>query len=277
MTLTVHLMWPFAPLLLVAGATLASVALYARHYPALIAPLQEVSTPVATPCNTTLSFLDLAQRYGTDKISTHHYDLLYEELLAPLRCKPVKVLEIGLGCDMGYGPGASLRVWLSYFSSVDLHFMEFDGACVAKHQELMHPATIHIGDQGNVTDLHRLINASGGGFDLVLDDGGHRWSQQLTSLDVLIHHALAPGGLYVIEDLLTSGDGGYRDHPIEPAARLSDILHTMMLELHSRSPPLEEDRALLRVVKWVVCSRGICALKTYDERDRLLGRVWPGN
>lgn len=270
----------FFPLLLVVVvATLFSIHIFSRYHTRLIFPaLQSPSSSspslpaVCFPANET--FLYWAQKFDTDKVSTHHYDLLYEELLAPYRCRPTKVLEIGLGCDMVYGAGHSLYVWLNYFTQLDLHFLEYNGACVEKHRASMKPATIHIGDQANVADLSRV----GDGFDIIIDDGGHRWSQQLTSLDFLIHHALKPGGIYVIEDLLTSGDAAYADYPINVAERLARIQHQMMLEYHHATPPLqftEEDKALLKVVKWISCATGICVLKTYDETDGRLNRRWP--
>jgi hypothetical protein len=108
----------------------------------------------------------------------------------------------------------------------------------------------------------------------------HRYDQH-TSLDTLIHHALVPGGIYVIEDLLTSGDGDmrqYHNHPINVAERIADLQQQMMLESYHTSPALNfttEDLALLRVVKWISCGTGVCALKTYDERDIQLSRRWP--
>lgn len=38
---------------------------------------------------------------------------------------------------------------------------------------------------------------------LQIDDGGHSWNQQRTSFDVLFP-AVVPGGVYILEDLLTS-------------------------------------------------------------------------
>lgn len=173
----------------------------------------------------------------------------------------------------GVGPGASLLLWVNYFDFLDVHFMEYDRPCADKWRG---SATIHVGDQGNPLDLYRLINESGGNFDLIVDDGGHLWSQQQASLDILIHHALAPGGVYIIEDLLTSGDGAYKDAPTSTVERLANLQRHMMLELHdSTPPPLEEDRALLRVIKRITCATGACALKTYEERDHLLNRRWP--
>ena len=112
--------------------------------------------------------------------------------------------EIGLGCSMLYGAGHSLRVWLAYFPQVDLHFLEYDAECAAKQTKNITDATIHVGDQANLDDLQRMVDLSGADFDLIIDDGGHLCHQQHASLDMLIHKALAPGGVYVIEELVTS-------------------------------------------------------------------------
>lgn len=55
------------------------------------------------------SFWSAAVASGTDKVppKPHAYQFAYQRYLGPLRCKPLALLEIGLGC--GYGPfgGAS--------------------------------------------------------------------------------------------------------------------------------------------------------------------------
>ena len=56
------------------------------------------------------SFFEIASRLGTDKVSTNSYHYLYEKYLHPLRSKRLRLFEIGLGCDMPYGPGRSTQV-----------------------------------------------------------------------------------------------------------------------------------------------------------------------
>jgi hypothetical protein len=58
-------------------------------------------------------FYHLARKSGTDKVTAHHYEHLYSKYfeMSGKRFLPLKILEIGLGCDMGYGPGASASVW----------------------------------------------------------------------------------------------------------------------------------------------------------------------
>ena len=53
------------------------------------------------------SFHAISTETKTDKIG---YRDLYEWYLGPRRLEAIRLLEIGLGCNMHYGPGASLTV-----------------------------------------------------------------------------------------------------------------------------------------------------------------------
>ena len=59
--------------------------------------------------------------------------------------------------------------------------------------------TLHFGDQGNATFLREVAAATPGGFDVIIDDGGHTMSQQRTSLATLWPY-VRPGGLYMSVD-----------------------------------------------------------------------------
>lgn len=63
-----------------------------------------------------------AQKTGTDKITSHNYETMYGRLfeLPPGRRNIRKMLEIGLGCNMNYGPGASAHIWRDYFPNTDI-------------------------------------------------------------------------------------------------------------------------------------------------------------
>ena len=65
--------------------------------------------------------------------------------------------------------------------------------------------TLLFGDQGNATFLREVAAATPGGFDVIIDDGGHTMSQQRTSLATLWPY-VRPGGLYMSVD--GSGVGG---------------------------------------------------------------------
>jgi hypothetical protein len=151
------------------------------------------------------SFLELALDAGTDKVTTHQYNFAYEHYLPDLRHAPVRFVEIGLGCDMGYGPGKSLDLWDRYFTHKDskIFFMEYDSVCAEKLNLSRPRVTVDAGDQADVTVLHSFIEKHGGNFDVIVDDGGHTMVQQITSL-IHLFPALSSGGLYFLEDLQTS-------------------------------------------------------------------------
>ncbi|KAK8122122.1 hypothetical protein PG984_010792 [Apiospora sp. TS-2023a] len=164
------------------------------------------------------SFHEIALKHGTDKVTTHQYWFMYDKYFPAIRDKKLKMLEIGLGCNMAYGPGKSYYTWLEYFPYVDLYYMEYDAACVDKWAAEASGATIYAGDQADKVFLQKFIDETGGDFDIIIDDGGHTMNQQQVSLEML-WKIVKPGGMYFVEDLQTSfmgvygGDGtGGKDH-----------------------------------------------------------------
>lgn len=166
------------------------------------------------------SFRLVGQAAGTDKVSDHHYQYMYGKYLSHeslhLHGNTIKVLEIGLGCNMNYGPGKSVSMWKNWFRSLDLHTMEYDAACVEKwNGELskLQNVTIHVGDQADVKALQALYEKAQvtegspryfpgkNQFDVIIDDGGHFHNQIATSFNFLFEKALKPGGIYFIEDV----------------------------------------------------------------------------
>lgn len=140
----------------------------------------------------------------TDKVTTHRYDIMYDMFLVPYYKKKtnMKMLEIGLGCDMNYGPGASVQVWKKLFPKAELWEAEYVAECVKKAKERGQLDGIHtlVGDQGNTTVLDGWIQESGGEFDVIIDDGGHKNCQIYTSF-MKLWPTVKPGGLYFIEDM----------------------------------------------------------------------------
>lgn len=60
------------------------------------------------------SFIAVASAVGTDKVTTHDYHHLYSKYLDSIRNDQLRLLEIGLGCDMSYGPGQSAEIMRLY-------------------------------------------------------------------------------------------------------------------------------------------------------------------
>eukprot|EP00986_Skeletonema_menzelii_P013252 scaffold7606_cov152-Skeletonema_menzelii.AAC.5 len=216
----------------------------------------------------------LSEKPVTDKVTDHHYEIMYGQFLMPLHAsKPnMKFLEIGLGCDMYYGPGASVALWKKLLPLAELWEAEFDGECVKKSnaEGKLEGINTLTGDQMNVDTLDEWIEKSGGGFDVIIDDGGHQQCQIWTSLQKLWPE-VKPGGLYFIEDLQVSRHRAYSGQVSSPLCDIStnvvDKLQEMMNAILHRA--VYND--LFKDVKFIFCQRDACVLgkKTAEERQSL--------
>lgn len=140
----------------------------------------------------------LAKIYNTDK-SGHSYPPIYEQWFAPLRMKPIRLLEIGVG---GYARvhigGESLRMWKKYFPNGKITGIDiYDKSAYEKER-----IRIYQGDQSDKHFLHE-VSQKEGPFDIIIDDGSHQQSHIITSFESLFP-LMSPGGIYVIEDTQTS-------------------------------------------------------------------------
>jgi hypothetical protein len=151
---------------------------------------------------------------------SHTYQFPYERWLRPIRCKRLRVLEIGLGCGMPYRginggyaattEGHSVPLWLAFLPHANLTVMEYDAKCAAAFMandplklgpELARRVRMFGGDQSKVQDLLATMEQEGvGPQDVIIDDGGHSMKQQLTTLRTLLPW-VRPGGILVMEDL----------------------------------------------------------------------------
>ena len=147
----------------------------------------------------------LCPRHPTDKCrSDHNYVEIYDTLFAPLKSKTLRLLEIGVL------EGHSLRLWEDYFPAARIFGIDIVDS--TKH-DAGRVKTL-VADQGKREDLAKVIATTGGAFDIVLDDGGHRMDQQQISFGVLFP-AVKSGGLYIIEDIHTSFPELYLDYGVE--------------------------------------------------------------
>jgi len=138
---------------------------------------------------------DLADKYGTDKrFSDHAYVIFYEKLMEPKRMTTNKMLEIG------YGSGASIRMWMDYFPNADIYCMEY---CGEEHKDVWHNPSLDIPDMelivGDSTKPESWVDVPNN-LDFIIDDGSHFPEHQIkTFLNGFPH--VKSGGLYFIEDL----------------------------------------------------------------------------
>lgn len=141
----------------------------------------------------------LAILYGTDKFGYHDYTPNYFKLFKHLKEAPIKVLEIGVG---GYADddrgGQSLEVWRDFFPKAQITGIDIQ----KKTMDLGERVEILQGSQVDAEFLKELVEKRGP-FDIIVDDGSHRNEHIVESFELLFP-TLAPGGIYVAEDVQTS-------------------------------------------------------------------------
>lgn len=135
-------------------------------------------------------------RHKTDKSSAEHdYAPLYEDKFRSHRDDALTLLELGVW------RGSSLRVWRDYFPNATIIGLDrnrplasLEDADVVQFQA----------EQQDEVPIDRCGSLYGP-FNIIIDDASHISSKTIRSFELLWPH-LAPGGIYVIEDLQTSYD-----------------------------------------------------------------------
>jgi len=147
----------------------------------------------------------LASKWTTDKAL--FYTPFYHELLKDRR-NIKKVLEFGIGYPeimhgsvarlglTGYITGASLFMWQEYFPEAQIFALD------NRPETFINEGRIQsfYCDQGNEDSFNAATNITGGGFDLIIDDGSHIPEHQILSTKMLVP-LLNEGGIYVAEDV----------------------------------------------------------------------------
>ena len=150
-----------------------------------------------------------------------HYFDIYHRHLSRFRGETITMIEIGIF------NGGSLKMWKEYFGPMaTIVGVDINPGC-KKYEE---PGIeVVIGDQADPKFLRELSKRYPK-FAVVIDDGGHRMEQQITTLEEL-YVPLRDDGVYLCEDTHTSYmpafGGGHlkKDTFIEYSKKLIDQLN----------------------------------------------------
>ena len=129
------------------------------------------------------------------------YFEVYDELFSKYRNKKITFVEIGI---LG---GGSLFMWRNFFGpkariiGIDLN------PSAKKWSE--YGFEIFIGDQSDI-NFWKKFKKKIGKIDIILDDGGHRYIDQITSIECILDN-IKHNGLIVVEDTHTSYMDGFGD------------------------------------------------------------------
>jgi hypothetical protein len=131
-----------------------------------------------------------------------NYFDVYHRYFEKYRDKPVHFLEIGVQS------GGSMKMWQAYFTHPDARFYGIEINPYAKAlYDCLPRVQIFTGSQSDRAFLQSVITAIPK-LDIVLDDGGHSMSMQITSFEELYDH-VQPHGIYMVEYVATSYNKGY--------------------------------------------------------------------
>ena len=178
-----------------------------------------------------LSLHQIGKATGTDKHDLQHsfndlsYLDVYAKYLDVLRDQPIKLLELGVK------DGASLSMWDRYFLRGQIFGIDIDPRCAQFERGRIQVAI------GSQADREFLKTAFGDvTFDVILDDASHVNTLTKTSLESLFAR-LAPGGLYIIEDL------GCSYVKLESVFQVRETWPGM--KYNASDMPLDNDRSLM--------------------------------
>jgi SAM-dependent methyltransferase len=159
--------------------------------------------------------------HGSDKGSAnitnswHNYTTLYHSLLKGQEVH--RVFELGLGTtdvsipnNMGPNgkPGASLRGWAEYFPQARIFGADIDKRILFEEGRIK---TYYCDQLDRIAIRSMWLRADlQEGFDLIVDDGLHRYDANVCFFENSIHK-LQTGGLYIIEDIHNTYLGQFQD------------------------------------------------------------------
>lgn len=135
--------------------------------------------------------------YKSYKHSTYFY--VYDHLFSQYKNKEITFVEVGV-----YG-GGSLFMWRDFFGD-KARIIGIDLNPEAKKFEEF-GFEIYIGSQKDEI-FWKNFKKDVGIVDIVLDDGGHTYEQQITTTESLVDN-IRDGGLLVVEDTHTSYIDGF--------------------------------------------------------------------
>ena len=153
---------------------------------------QTISKPDENPLRAYFN----AHHQGPGVWKWDHYFDIYHRHFSKFRGRKMTVLEIGI-----YS-GGSLPMWREYFGTgCTIYGVDIQSECLAYENAFTH---VLIGDQADPR-FWAKVTQSLPRLDVIIDDGGHTYAQQKTTLECLLPH-MSPGGVYVCEDVHGEGN-----------------------------------------------------------------------
>lgn len=193
---------------------------------------------------------DIGIAFGTDKASrvergrhfidagraheTHNYLRFYEQIMGHRRDDKIRILEIGV--QYGY----SIATWMEGFPYAEIHGIDRAGHWHADEKDFR--AKFHECDVDNIHHARDVVGSIAP-IDMLVEDGSHQSQQQKNLFDNLFEF-VAPGGVYVIEDI---GCGYVDSYGGNPRGDGSSIIQRMKDTIDDFQTHRRED---IKAIHW---------------------------
>jgi SAM-dependent methyltransferase len=157
---------------------------------------------------------NLYEFYGSDKSTHHNYSALYKKLFDQFANRSINFLEVGLGTNnldvksnmTAQGkPGASLFAISDLYPLWNIYGLDVDQRIL--FQEPARKISTYYVDQTDSSTVVSVVNNNFKDkvFHIILDDGLHEFAANQIFFENSFH-LLAPGGFYIIEDILDADE-----------------------------------------------------------------------
>lgn len=141
-----------------------------------------------------ITLTNLAKFYPTDKDYGHNYlGKVYEKIFKPIQ------KDTNIFVEIGVGNGNSLKIWKKYFNCERVIGIDNDETIL---KSKIDGCELLKCDQSIESDLIETSNNINNA-NIILDDGSHKMYDQQKTFAIFFK-ALAPGGIYIIENIQTS-------------------------------------------------------------------------
>ena len=156
-------------------------------------------------------FYNLCKKYNCEKSliddDSHNYSEIYFDLFNARRKGIKRIFECGIGTKNNnfpfymskkkYKTGASLYVWRDFFPNAEIVAGDIDKSVLFSSKRIK---TYHL-DQLNKKSIKTMLsNFKKKNFDIIIDDGDHRFKSAV-SLFENTYHKVSKNGYYIIEDV----------------------------------------------------------------------------
>jgi hypothetical protein len=141
-----------------------------------------------------------------------NYSDYYSEIFALNKNNIKNLLELGIGSidknnlynmnmlGKKYKPGASLRVWRDYFKKARIYGADIDKKSLFTEKRIK---TTYVNQSKKKTILNMFKTFGVNKFDIIIDDGCHRYEETKKFFEIAINK-LKEDGIYIIEDIVPS-------------------------------------------------------------------------